>query len=66
VSHDELNAFVNLATHYQCTRGLNYHALNDGSDEEDHIFKKLRLTSQSTIGSFSSHELILLEGSVSY
>jgi hypothetical protein len=61
MSHNELNAFVNLPTHYQCIRRLNYHALNDGSDEEDHIFKKLRLTSQSTIDSFSSHELILPE-----
>jgi hypothetical protein len=67
MSDNELNAFTNLPTHHQCARRLNYHALNDGSDkgvsEEDHIFKKLRLTSQYTINIFSSHELILPEDS---
>jgi hypothetical protein len=60
---------VNLPIRYQRARKLNYHALNNGSDEEvpgeDHIFKKLWLTSQSTIDSFSSHELILPEDSAS-
>jgi hypothetical protein len=69
MSDNELTAFVNLPTRYQRARRLKCHALNDGSDEEapeeDHIFKKPRLTSQSTIDSLSSHELIFPEDSAS-
>jgi hypothetical protein len=44
MSDNELDAFANLPTRYQCAQRLNYHAL-----EEDHIFKKLRLTLESTL-----------------
>jgi hypothetical protein len=40
---------------------VNYHAINDGSDKE-----APELSSQSTIDSFASHELILPEDSMSH
>jgi hypothetical protein len=62
-------SFINLPTRSQRSQRLNYHVLNDGSDEEaiseDRIFKKPRLTSQSTIDSFVSNELIRPENSAS-
>jgi hypothetical protein len=65
LSDNEVNAFVDLPACHQHAQRLNYHALDDGSDEEapkeDHIFKKPRLTSQSTIDSFASYEFILPE-----
>jgi hypothetical protein len=58
---NELKAFVNLPICYQRAWRLNYHAHNDGSNEEapeeDHVFKKLQLTSQSTIDGFASYGL---------
>ncbi len=69
MSDNELNIFANLPARHQHAQRLNYHALNDGSDEEasqeDHIFKKPRLTLQSTIDSFVSNESILPEDSAS-
>ena len=74
MSDNKLDTFAILPAHYQRAQRLNYYALNDGSDEEapeeDQIFKKPRLTSQSTINSSTidssiSYELILPEDSAS-
>jgi hypothetical protein len=44
MSDSELDPFANLPACYQRAQRLDYHALNDSSDEEapedDHIFKK--------------------------
>ncbi len=44
MSDNELNIFANLPARHQHAQRLNYHALNDNSDEEafqkNHIFKK--------------------------
>ena len=74
MSDNEPDTFAILPPRYQHAQRLNYHALNNGSDEEvpeeDQIFKKPQLTSQSTINSSTidssiSYELILPEDSAS-
>ena len=60
MSDSEADTFDNLPAYYQLAQKLDYQAPGEG-----HIFKKPRLTLQSTIESFVSNELILSGDSAS-